>query len=86
MIDKPEDSLLESFVLLEGAEDPNILKKIKQAWGIVNLKGGNEFGKITASRRSHIHSSSKKWSKRSSSLLPLNTLPSQEHLSQLIFP
>lgn len=33
MLDKPEDKLLEGFVLhYMGADDPNMLKKIRQAW------------------------------------------------------
>lgn len=38
MSHKSEDKLLENFVLYEGAEDPSMLKKVKQARGRLNKK------------------------------------------------
>lgn len=43
--DKPEDSLLEDFVLAEGDDDPELLKRIRRTWGKVHLIVKKELGK-----------------------------------------
>lgn len=43
--DKPDDSLLEDFLLDEGDGDPELLKRIRRTWGKVHLIVKKELGK-----------------------------------------
>lgn len=43
--DKPKDILLEKFVLDEGVDDPELLKRVRHAWGKVHIIRKKELGK-----------------------------------------
>lgn len=45
MLDKPDSEQLEDFVLHEGVDDPELLKKIIRAWGEIRCQGRSESGK-----------------------------------------
>ncbi|XP_050916338.1 uncharacterized protein LOC127131461 [Lathyrus oleraceus] len=45
MVDKPDLKGVECFVLYEGIEDPELVKKIVKAWGEICLQGRAEMGK-----------------------------------------
>ncbi|XP_050888230.1 uncharacterized protein LOC127093354 [Lathyrus oleraceus] len=45
MVDKPDLKNVDSFVLYEGVEEPELVKKIVKAWGAISPQGKAEMGK-----------------------------------------
>ena len=45
MVDKPDSKSVEGFILHEGVDDPELLKKIIKAWGAIFPQGIAEMGK-----------------------------------------
>lgn len=43
--EKPEDCLLEELLLAEGVENPDLMKKVRRAWGKIHRIGKKELGK-----------------------------------------
>ncbi|XP_050875391.1 uncharacterized protein LOC127079017 [Lathyrus oleraceus] len=43
--EKPEDRLLEELLLAEGVENPDLMKKVRRAWGKIRRIGKKELGK-----------------------------------------
>ncbi|XP_050895118.1 uncharacterized protein LOC127101705 [Lathyrus oleraceus] len=45
MVDKPDLKGVEGFILYEGIEDPDLVKKIVKAWGAISTQGRAKIGK-----------------------------------------
>ncbi|XP_050916785.1 uncharacterized protein LOC127131950 [Lathyrus oleraceus] len=45
MVDKPDLKSVEGFLLYEGVEEPELIKKIVKAWGLICPQGRAEMGK-----------------------------------------